>query len=80
MFIPQGTHGGPDRRHGGRNVSLAELRRQLDRPSSLDNGLRQRLLDLAQCLDRVQALGDDFGRVQLSSHASAALKSSATPV
>ena len=80
MLIPQGVGDESDRRHGGRRVSLAELRSQLDRPSCLDNGHRQRLLDLAQCLARVQALGDEFVRVQFSSSASAALRSTATPV
>jgi hypothetical protein len=80
MFIPQGRDGESDGRHGGRKVSLAELRCRLDRPSSLDDGHRQRLLDLAQCLARVQALGDDFGRVKFSRDASAALRASATPV
>ena len=80
MLIPQGVGGESDRRHGGRQVSLAELRSQLDRPSCLDNGHRQRLLDLAQSLARVQALGDEFVRVQFSRFASAAYESTATAV
>jgi len=47
---------------------LAELRRGLARPSILDDGHRQRLLDLAQRVTRVQGLGGEYSRVSLSEH------------
>jgi len=40
----------------------------------LDEGDRQRLLDLAQRLARVQALGDGHGRVEFSPQAQFALR------
>ncbi len=61
-------------RHGSGPASLAELRRQLTKPSELDDGLRQRLLDLARRLARVRALGNEYARVDLSEHAAAALR------
>jgi hypothetical protein len=46
--------------------SFAELRRALAKPSVLGDGHRRRLLDLAQRLARVQALGGEYARVGLS--------------
>ena len=80
MLIPQGATGEPDAGHGGPRISFVELRRRLDRPSSFEEKHRQRLLDLSQRLARVQALGDEYGRVEFSPYVSAALSSSATPV
>lgn len=60
-------------RQGRRCVDLAELRRQLARPSSLRDGHRQRLLDLARRLARVQALADEHVRVDFSEYAKEAL-------
>jgi len=60
-------------RQGCRRVSLAELRRQLARPSELSDGHRQRLLELARRLVRVQALTDEHARVAFSEHALEAL-------
>ncbi len=65
MLIPQ-TAPCETGRHGGHPVSLAELRRALDRPSALGDGHRRRLLELAQRLARVQALGDEYARVGFS--------------
>jgi len=72
MLIPQAALSEPRLRHGGRGVSLAELRRQLAKPSELPDGHRQRLLDLARRLARVQALGDEFSRVGFSQPAASA--------
>ena len=74
MLIPQGVGNEPAGRQGGRQVSLAELRRSLARPSAMSDVHRQRLLDLAR---RVQALGDEYAGVGLSEHALEALNSGA---
>ena len=54
-------------------TSFAELRRQMANPSSMDNGHRQRLVDFAQQLARIQALGDEYLRVGFSENAAAML-------
>ena len=66
------------RPHGGGPVELAELRRDLARPSRLDDGRRQRLLDLAQRVARVQDLGGDYSRVSLSEHVRIAIGKAST--
>lgn len=73
MLIPQEARSGAHGRQGGRRASLAELRRHMAEPSTMDDGHRQRLLELARRLARVQALGDEYSRVTLSEHAAAAL-------
>ena len=73
MLVPQCARSGAASRQGGRRVALAELRRHLSAPSRLGDGQRQRLLGLASRLARVQALGDEYARVELSEFASAAL-------
>ncbi len=52
---------------------LAELRDHLADPSALSDGNRQRLLELARRLTRVQALGDEYVRVGFSASAMDAL-------
>ena len=59
--------------HGGPRPSLAEMRRRLARPSRLDQGHRQRLLELTQRVVRIRDLGGAFGRVECSGYVSAAL-------
>jgi len=66
MLIPQMAQREPRTRQGSPRVSFAELRRNLTRPSSVCGGHRQRLLELAQRLSRVQGLGDEYARVDLS--------------
>jgi hypothetical protein len=73
MLIPRQAESAPQRRQGGRRTGIAELRRQLASPSVLTEGHRQRLLELAKRLARVQALGDEYARVELSSYVAAAL-------
>jgi len=73
MLIPQDALSKARSRQGCQAASLAELRRQLANPSNLRDGHRQRLLDLARRLARVQALGDEYCRVELSGAASAGL-------
>ncbi len=80
MLIPQSALRDSGGRHGGCPMSLAELRRALAKPSVLDDGPRRRLLELAQRLTRVQALGDEYARVCMSDHAAAALSDSAAAV
>jgi len=53
-------------RQGRLPADLAELRHLLARPSQLTDGHRQRLLDLARRVARVQALGGEYRRVSLS--------------
>lgn len=80
MLIPQTaqceSHGGK----GSPAVGLAELRRELAEPSALSDGNRRRLLELAQRLLRVQALGDGYGRVAFSHFAASALGDKAPAV
>jgi len=67
---------GASRQTGGQGrppVSLADLRRQLASPSAHADARRQRLLELARRLARIQALGDEYARVELSADAKAAL-------
>jgi len=49
------------------------MRRRLAEPSNLCDGYRQRLLELSQRLARVQALGDEYARVEFSGYASSAI-------
>ena len=63
--------------HGCPPAGLADLRRQLAHPSPEARRHRQRLRELAQRLTRVQALGDEYARVDLSPAAKAALAAAA---
>ena len=58
---------------GCRQTDFVEVRQRLERPSELDDGHRQRLLDMATRVARVQALGGAYRRVSLSAHAMAAI-------
>jgi len=73
MLISQEAQGGMAREQGRTEIHLAELRRQLADPSSMDDGNRQRLLELARRLARVQALGGEYSRVGFSPEAAAAI-------
>ncbi len=73
MLIPHSTEGKTSGGHGRRTVSLAELRKQLAGPSGIEDVYRQRLLDLAKVVTRVQVLGDEYSRVGLSEYAIAAV-------
>lgn len=55
------------------NGRLAELRGQLANPSTLSDGNRQRLLELARRVARVRNLGEGYVRVGLSEHSLEAL-------
>lgn len=72
MLIPHQAESETDPRHG-RRESFAQLRRQLSKPSELSDGNRQRLLELARRLARIQALGDEYARVDFSESAAAAI-------
>jgi hypothetical protein len=74
MLIPQSARSESRKGHGSPGVNLAELRRLLASPSEMNEGHRQRLLDLARSWARVQALGDGYARVELSEHVQAAMK------
>ena len=73
MLISPDAHSDSCERDGSRRMRIAELRRQLTRPSQLTDGHRQRLFDMAQRVARVQALGDEYRRVSLSETALDAL-------
>ena len=78
MLISQDAKGDLRGWQGSRQVNLAELRHKLADPSQLDDGHRQRLLDLAQRVARVWALGGEYSRVCLSEHALAAIEAPKT--
>lgn len=78
MLIPQQAQRKTGRWQGSPRISLAQLRRHLADPSSIPDGHRQRLLDLAKRLARVKALGDEYSRVELSDEAAAAVGAEAT--
>jgi hypothetical protein len=78
MLIPQEAPCDWRVGQGGPRVSLAELRDQLTSPSRIPDGIRQRLLELAGRLARVQALGDEYARVSLSEDAAWALSGAAS--
>lgn len=73
MLIPQcqceavNGQGCPD-------ASLAEVRRHLADPSQMQDRARQRLRTLKRRLARLQTLGDEYARVELSHWAEAALE------
>ncbi len=73
MLIPQTAPCGSRARQGSRGVSLDELRGRLAEPSALTDGHRQRLLELAHRVARVQALGDEYAGIGLSSYVTAAM-------
>ena len=77
MLIPRGAGSDRDGRQGCPRVGFAELRRQLANPSKLNYRHRQRLLELARRLARVQALGDGYARVEFSWHVAAVLEAQA---
>jgi hypothetical protein len=73
MLISPDARSDPQCGQGCPQMGIAELRGQLARPSQLDDGHRQRLLDLAQRVARVQGLGGEYRRVSLSETARAAI-------
>ena len=79
MFVPQGKRS-EARRHGCSAASLSELRSSLATPSAVSSGHRQRLLELAQRLERVQSLGGDWADVEMSEYVAAAMERDAAVV
>ena len=73
MLVLQEASGKSQKGQGSPNRQLAELRRQLNSPAGLNGKHRPRLQELAQCLARVQALGDEYGRVEFSEQAAQAM-------
>ena len=69
MLIPQQARCEPDRPQGSGRGRLAELRHRLANPSGITDGDRQRLLELASRLERVQAMGNEYVRVAMSAEA-----------
>lgn len=80
MLTPQEASREPGGRQGRPRVDLAELRRQLARPSIMDDGQRQRLLEFVKKLARVRALGGEYARVDLSEFASTAVMQNAAMI
>ena len=73
MLVPGHSPSEADPTHGGKPVGLADLRRQLATPSRLQDGTRQRLSQLAQRLNRIRAMGNEYARLDLSEHVKAAM-------
>ena len=73
MLISQEAKRGPQGVQGRHPIGLVELRQRLERPSDINDGHRQRLLDLAQRVARVQSLGGAYRRVSLSARAMTAI-------
>ena len=80
MLVSQRQASGSCMEHGCFRTTLAELQRHGAAPSDYQDGLRQRLLVLAQRLARVQSLGDEYARVAFSQHAEAVLAENAAAV
>lgn len=80
MLDSQKAQGGLNRRHGRRPVSLAELRSRLAGPLGFEGDHQQRLHELSQRLARVQALGIEYARLELSEFAATAMDRGAVAV
>jgi hypothetical protein len=72
MLVSQEPENGLPRRQGRRRATLAELRHRLANPSSLGDGHRQRLRELTDRLARVQAMGNEYARLEPSEFVRAA--------
>lgn len=73
MLVSQQARSKTARSQGRPAARLAELRDQLGASSGALDDNRQRLHELAQRVSAVQALGDEYARVELSEYAAAAL-------
>lgn len=73
MLVPQRSLSGGGDGQGCLRATLAELQQPSSASQVCEGGLRQRLLVLAQRLERVQALGNECSRVAFSEHAQAVL-------
>lgn len=80
MLVSQRCVSGSGDGQGCLRAALAELQRGQAASKDCEDGLRQRLLVLAQRLSRVQALGNEFARVTFSEHVEAALAERAPAV
>jgi len=79
MLVSQRRKGGSNAGHGRLRDALAELQKP-DAASKDCDELRQRLLVLAQRLERVQALGNEYARVAFSEDVEAILAEHAPTV
>ena len=68
MLVSQRPVNEPGDQHGCYRAVLAELQRLGAAPVPLTDGLRQRLLGLAQRLARGRSLGNEFSRISFSEH------------
>lgn len=80
MLVSRKAPGGPARRQGSRPRGLKQLRHRLGSQSSLDDGDRQCLLELAGRLARIKALGDGYARLELSEYVVSAMDRGAVTV
>ena len=80
MLVSQRQVSGSCMEHGCFSATLAELQRSGAAPSNNKDGLRQRLLVLAERLAQVQSLGGEYARVAFSEHAEAVLAEDAMVV
>ncbi len=80
MLVSQKASRGSRGQQGRCPTGLTELRSRLGSQSSLDDGHRQRLLELAGRLARVKALGNDYARLELSGFVVSAMERGAMAV
>ncbi len=80
MLVSQRQVSGSCMEHGCFSTALTELQRSSAAPSNYRDGLRKRLLVLAERLARVQSLGGEYARVAFSEHAEAVLAEDAVVV
>ena len=80
MLVSQRQANGSCMEHGCFSATLAELQHSGAAPSNYRDGLRQRLLVLAERLAKVQSLGGEYARVAFSEHAEAVLAEDAVAV
>ncbi len=80
MLVSQRQASGSCMEQGRFCTTLAELQHRNAAPSDYQDGLRQRLLVLAQRLARVQSLGGEYARVAFSQYVDAVLAENAAAV
>ncbi len=73
MLESHRARGEGDTPQGSGDVSLAELRCALARPSELSEPCRQRLVELARRLHRIRGLENEHTRVELSEYVTSAM-------
>lgn len=73
MLVSQSPNQTGCLRQGSLQATLAELASHGAAPSARSDGLRQRLLEIAERLARVQGMGSEYARIGLSEEVQAIL-------